>query len=350
MTMLKIARRSLLLTGLAFAAGTLPAVPSGQAMAQPVQHIKIAHNMHDHHAVGVFFNVLAQEITERTKGTSVALNPQVFPDGQLYTDAQLPDALSTGGVHIGQLNLGFMAGRDAEAMRVWALPFLYPTWQAAWAAEDSPAFQELFHRQLRLYDQEMLGWASYGSVEIYANRPIRLPEDVKSLRIRSFGLDSTEYLNDIGASPLTMSSQEIYQAMQRGTIDSFSSGPSSVLTRSLFEVSPHGTNLGLSRLSFAVTASSMWWDTLPQDVQTAVREAAGVAQKAAREKMLLDSEAELQALREKGVAITDPTPEEVAAWQASAAPRLAAYREKVGAAADPVLAAVEAANAAHPAP
>jgi len=113
MTMLKIARRSLLLTGLAFA------VPSGQAMAQPVQHIKIAHNMHDHHAVGVFFNVLAQEIKARTQSTSVALNPQVFPDGQLYTDAQLPDALSTGGVHIGQLNLGFMAGRDAEAMRVW---------------------------------------------------------------------------------------------------------------------------------------------------------------------------------------------------------------------------------------
>lgn len=343
MTMFKIARRSLLLAGLAVSAAALP------ALAQPVQHIKIAHNMHEHHAVGVYFDVLAREIEERTQTTSVSLQPQVFPDGQLYTDAQLPDALSTGGVHIGQLNLGFMAGRDAEALRIWALPFLYSSWQAAFAAEDSPAYRELFQRQLRLYDQELLGFAAYGSVEIYANRPIRLPEDVKALRIRSFGLDSTEYLNDIGASPLTMSSQEIYQAMQRGTIDSFSSGPSSVLTRSLFEVSPHGTNLGLSRLSFAVTASSIWWESLPQDVQTAVSEAAAIAQTTAREKMLADSEAELEALRAKGVEIADPTAEEIAAWQASAAPRVAAYRAKIGAAADPVLAAVEAANAAHPA-
>lgn len=344
MKLMAIPRRTALLAGLALATGL-----AFGAHAQPVQQVKIAHNLPEHHATGTFFKVLAREIEARTQNTSVKLVPQVFPDGQLYTDAQLPDALSTGAVHIGQVNLGFMAGPDAEALRIWAIPFLYETWEASWAAEDSQAFRDLFSRQLRVYDHEMLGWAPYGSVEIYSNKPVRLPGDVQGMRLRSFGLDSTEYLNDIGAAPMTMSSQEIYQAMQRHTIDGYASGPSSVLSRSLHEVSTHGTNLALSRLTFVASASAMWWDTLPEDVQQAVRDASAVAQDEARQQMRADADRELSELREKGLVIPDPTPEEIVAWIESAAPRRAAYVERVGADAEPIMTAVEAANAQFPA-
>lgn len=344
MTLFALPRRTALLAGLALATGL-----AFGAQAQPVQQVKIAHNLPEHHATGTFFSVLAREIEARTQNTSVKLAPQVFPDGQLYTDAQLPDALSTGAVHIGQVNLGFMAGPDAEALRVWAIPFLYETWEASWAAEDSPAFRDLFSRQLRVYDHEMLGWAAYGSVEIYSNKPVRMPGDVQGMRLRSFGLDATEYLNDIGAAPVTMSSQEIYQAMQRHTIDGFASGPSSVLSRSLHEVTTYGTNVALSRLTFVASASSMWWDTLPEDVQQAIRDAAAVAQTEAREQMRADADRELAELREKGLEIADPTPEEIAAWIESAAARRAAYVERVGADAEPIMAAIDQANAQFPA-
>lgn len=318
------------------------------ANAQPVQQVKIAHNLPEHHATGTFFSVLAREIEARTQNTSVKLAPQVFPDGQLYTDAQLPDAISTGAVHIGQVNLGFMAGPDAEPLRIWAIPFLYETWEASWAAEDSQPFRDLFSRQLRLYDQQMLGWAAYGSVEIYSNKPVRLPADVQGMRLRSFGLDATEYLNDIGGAPVTMSSQEIYQAMQRHMIDGYATGPSSVLSRSLFEVSTHGTNLGLSRLTFVASANAPWWDTLPEDVQQAIRDAAAVAQTEARQQMRAEADQELTELRGKGMEIADPTPEEMAAWIESAATRRAAYIERVGADAEPIMAAIEAANTQFP--
>lgn len=344
MTRFALPRRAALLAGFALAAGLgLP------ALAQPVQHVKIAHNLPEHHATGTFFSVLAREIEARTQTTSIRLLPQVFPDGQLYTDAQLPDAIATGAAHIGQVNLGFMAGADAEPLRVWAIPFLYGTWEASWAAEDSPAFRELFSRQLALYDHEMLGWAAYGTVEIYTNRPVSLPADVVGLRVRSFGLDATEYLNDIGGAPVTMSSQEIYQAMQRGTIDGFASGPSSVLTRSLHEVTRHGTNIALNRLTFVASASSLWWDTLPADVQQAVREATEIAQQAAREQMRADAEAELEQLRAFGMEIHDPTPEEIAAWAQSAEARRAAYVARVGDAALPLMQAIDEANARFPA-
>lgn len=328
--------------------GTAIAAPS-ILRAQTEQIIKIAYNLPEHHATGTYFETLAKEIAERTVDTSIKLVPQTFPDGQLYNDSQLPDAISTGATHIGQVNLGFMAGRDAELLRVWAMPFLYETWEAEWAAEDSPAMRNAFATQLAKYEHEMLGWMAYGTVEIYSNSPIRMPADMQGLKMRSFGLDATQLLSQLGASPVTMSSQEIYQAMQRGTIDGCVTGPSSALSRKLFEVTKYGTNASMIRLPFVSSASKMWWDTLPEGVKTALHEAALVAQKASRDQGKADSEQVTEQLREVGVEIADMTPEERNAWSEAAAPLLEDYKAKTGETGDEILAAVAAANVAHPA-
>lgn len=318
------------------------------ARAQDEQVVKIAYNLPAHHATGTYFETLAKEIAKRTETTSVKLVPQTFPDGQLYNDTQLPDAIATGAVHIGQVNLGFVAGKDANLLRVWALPFLYDSWEAEWAAEDSPAVRDAFASQLAKYDHEMLGWMAYGTVEIYSNKPVRVPADLKGMKMRSFGLDTTQFLGDLGAAPVTMSSQEVYQAMQRGTIDGFMTGPSSVLGRKLYEVSKYGTDAQIIYLPFIASASKVWWDGLPKDVQQAVREAAAVAQEASRKQGKADSLREKDKLREVGVAVAELTPEERKAWLDAAAKRLDAYKAANGAAGQKILDAVAAANKAHP--
>lgn len=336
---------------LALSTATLGAAIAAPSLvrAQSEQIIKIAYNLPEHHATGTYFETLATEIAARTANTSVRLVPQTFPDGQLYNDTQLPDAISTGAAHIGQVNLGFMAGPDAELLRVWAMPFLYETWEAEWAAEDSPALRNTFATQLAKYDHQMLSWTAYGTVEIYSNVPVRMPADMKGLKMRSFGLDGSKLLDTLGASSVTMSSQEIYQAMQRGTIDGYMSGPSSVISRKLFEVTKYGTNVAMMLLPFIASASKMWWDTLPDDVRTAVGEAALVAQKTSRDQGKADNDQVADKLREAGVEIADMTPEERTAWTEAASPLLEDYKAKTGETGAAILAAVAAANAAHPA-
>ena len=333
---------------LALSAATL-GMAATPLRAQSQQVIKIAYNLPSHHATGTYFETLAAEIAERTKETSVQLVPQTFPDGQLYNDTQLPDAISTGAAHIGQINLGFMAGRDAEVIRVWSMPFLYQTWEAEWAAEDSPAMTGAFTETLARYDQPMLSWLAYGTVEIYSNSPVNMPADMQGLKMRSFGLDATELLRNLGASPVTMSSQEVYQAMQRGTIDGLLTGPSSVLGRKLFEVSKYGTNAAMIRLPFVASASKMWWDGLPEDTRAAVHDAAMIAMKASRDQAKADSLVEEQSLRDKGMTITSFTPEQRVAWEEAASGLLEDYKAKNGEVGTRILEAVAAANAAYPA-
>jgi TRAP-type C4-dicarboxylate transport system substrate-binding protein len=195
----------------------------------------------------------------------------------------------------------------------------------------------------------MLSWLAYGTVEIYSNTPVRAPEDLNGLKMRSFGLDATQLLSQLGASPVTMSSQEVYQAMQRGTIDGCLTGPSSVLGRKLFEVTKYGTNGAIVRLPFIATASSLWWDGLPDDTKAAVHEAAMVAQKASRDQAKSNSLNEEAQLKEKGVTLTDITYEQRLVWEKAAAVLLADYRANTGDVGARILDAVAKANAAHPA-
>ena len=318
------------------------------AQAQTEQNIRIAYNLPSDHATGKYFEVLADEIKSRTMETSIRLIPQTFSDGQLFNDEQLPSAIGSGAAHIGQVNLGFVAGRSADLLRVWALPLLYETWEAQWAAEDSELFWNTFDSQLMELDHKMLGWPSYGTVEIYTNQPVYSPEDLKGMRIRSFGIDTTEYLNEIGASPVGMSSQEIYQAMQRRTIDGYTSGPSSVLSRSLYEVSSYGTNIGLGRLSFVSSANLTWWESLPADVQNAVIESSKVATNASRMQAKESSEKELTRLQDLGVEVLDIDSDIFDLWLKSAELRRESYAESNGDTGLALLEIIDQSNARFP--
>lgn len=110
----------------------------------------------------------------------------------------------TGAVEIGQLNVGFLAGKEAEPLRIIDLPFLYQSREAEWEAEDG-----------EFVNMKMIGWAQYGTVDFYANQPIQLPEDLHGLKMRGFGKGSSLMLQEHGA------------------IDGYSTGPSSVVDRGL---------------------------------------------------------------------------------------------------------------------
>jgi TRAP-type C4-dicarboxylate transport system substrate-binding protein len=328
-----------------------PAAAGGQpsgGQGQTEMTVRIAYNLPAEHSTGVYFEVLAKEIEKHTANTSIRLHPQTFPNAQLYNDQQLPDAVSTGAVEIGQLNVGFLAGQEAEPLRIIDLPFLYQSWEAEWEAEDGE-FGTLFGQQLEKFNMKMIGWAQYGTVDLYANKSIKLPSDLQGLKMRGFGKGSSLMLQELGASPVSMSSQEIYQAMQHGTIDGYSTGPSSVVDRGLFEVTKHGTNMNMSFLPFQGIANKTWWDSLPADVQKAIADASQVAQKASREKARADAEEYLKKLAEHGVELYKPTPEERNQWVEAANGRFEDYRQKSGDLGKQLWEAVQKANQNHPA-
>jgi len=338
-------RRTVLIAGLG---AVLLTGLASSTWAQSAATIRIAYNLPKDHATGVYFETLAKEIEKRTATTTMKLKAQTFPNGQLYNDTQLPDAVSTGGVEIGQMNIGFMNSADAEPLRIWGLPFLYKSWEALWATEDNPVFRETFNKQFGKFNMHMLGWVQYGDVEFYASKPIRMPADMKGLRLRAFGVDTSMLIRDLGGSPVSLSSQEMYQAVQRGTVDGFITGPTSVYSRKLYEVAKHGTDIGINYLSFMATANTNWWNGLPADTRAAVAAASDEAQRVARQRAKEDDMKAKEQLKEKGVTTPKLSPDERQKWVDASKGLYDAYRTKAGATGVELLRIVNEANKKFP--
>lgn len=328
------------------AAGPLLVTPAQAREAT----VRIAYNLPADHATGVYFETLAKEIEARTANTGLTLKARTFPNGQLYNDTTLPDAVSQGGVEIGQMNIGFITGPEAEPLRIWGLPWLYSSWEAAWQTEDSPQFRGVIQAQFRKFNMQMLGWAAYGTVEFYAKRPIATPADMKGMRMRAFGVDTSQLLKAVGASPVSMSSQEMFQAVQRGVIDGFITGPTSVYARKLYEGVAHGTTLNINYLSFLAAANLEWLNGLPADTRAAVLAASDVAQKASRVRAQQDDAKARAQLAQLGLkASPAPTPAVREQWVGAAKPLYDQYLAKSGRTGAEMMAIVKAANTAHPA-
>jgi len=321
---------------------------SGSALAETAT-IRVAHNLPASTATGVYFQTLADEIQKNTAGTSMQLTVQLFPNGQLFNDTQMPDAISTGTLEIGGINLDFMNQPEIQPLRIGGLPFAFNSWEALWAAEDDDAYRKAFANQFAKAGMHHIGWVPYGTVEFFAIKPIKLPDDLKGLRLRAFGVDTSRLIQEIGGAPVSMSSQEIYQALQRQTIDGFISGPTSVYSRKLYEVVKHGTSAQLIFLSFLAEANKNWWEGLPDDVRNAIEAAAGTASKTAREFVKKEVAEAERSLTAAGVTIVRPTGAEREAWVKAASGRMDQYRSDGGKLAEELLAIAAKANGQHPA-
>lgn len=104
------------------------------------------------------------------------------------------------------------------------------------------------------------------------NRPVRKPEDIRGLRIRVSGSVEGAMLKALGAAPVALSSAEVYEALERGTVDGMLSYPGTVVSRSLQNVLRYATIGHFGAYSYDVYANAEWFYRVPQEVRDAVHE------------------------------------------------------------------------------
>ncbi len=107
-------------------------------------------------------------------------------------------------------------------------------------------------------------------------KKIETPSDLKGLKIRATGKPDAEALNAFGASPNFLSSAEIYEALQRGTIDGLTTYPGTVVARNLFDVLNYGINSEptLCAWGYQIYVLNKTFDSWPADVREIILKAA----------------------------------------------------------------------------
>jgi len=159
---------------------------------------------------------------------------------------------------------------------------------------------------------------------------IRVPDDLHGLRIR---IPDVELYNSIykelGAVPITMNFGEVIGALRQGQIDGQENPIDIIVSSRLYEVQNHITVWNYSYDALILGMNKEEWNSLPVIAQAIIKQA---AIEASTEQVKLSRDAartKLSLLRDKGMTITELTPDQVKAFRAATGPVYAEWSSKI---------------------
>lgn len=111
-----------------------------------------------------------------------------------------------------------------------------------------------------------------GPVDIISKKPILKLEDLAGIKIRSTGGWSV-LMKELGATPISIGFGELYQALDKGTVDAATSYVTSTRAYKHYEVVNHVTEVQMGQLlGFGIGINTRTFDRMPEDLQQIILE------------------------------------------------------------------------------
>ena len=176
-------------------------------------------------------------------------------------------------------------------------------------------------------------WTSEPNIFIMKDHVIRTPSDLAGLKVRVAGATAAEVAEALGATPVQMPINQVYNALQTGLIDGVITGASTLNDFKLDEVANSytlGANLG--RLAFYAVMNEAKYNGLTDDRRAALDGVIGMplSQSAEDAWNVTATAAVTQARALDDNTFVDLTEEEAAAFADLIAPVTGAYVAAVG--------------------
>ncbi|MDF1585991.1 TRAP transporter substrate-binding protein [Marinimicrococcus flavescens] len=257
----------------------------------------------------------------------------VLPSSQLGTIGEALEQAKIGAIqmaHGDEQNLDRFYG----PMVILATPYLFANDEEAQVFLRSDTFAKMNDAMAEQSNLRLLAAASYGFRTFTNNvRPIKSPADMEGIRMRVPPSPmSLEMVKAMGGSPTPVPWEELYGAMQQGVVDGQENPLGVIHDYSFWQVQKYLTvdnhQLGLNSLVINET----FYKSLPEELREVVLTGAQMA--AATEYGERNYQARVSAvdaLREKGMEVYFPTPEEAQQFRDATREPLQAYlKEELG--------------------
>ncbi|MEW5781734.1 MAG: TRAP transporter substrate-binding protein [Pseudomonadota bacterium] len=296
-----------------FMMGLMAATFACTAFAQQPIVIKFSHVVATDTPKGKGAEFFKQKAEELTKGR---VKIEVYPNSTLYKDKEEIEALQLGAVQMLAPSLAKFGPLGVKEFELFDLPFIFDNYQELHKVTTGPVGKSLLKK---LESKGILGLAYWdnGFKVMSANKPLRMPEDFKGLKMRIQSSNVLEaQMRALGALPQKMAFSEVYQALQTGVVDGTENPPSNLYTQKMHEVQKYVTLSDHGYLGYAVIVNKKFWDGLPADIRQQLETAMEQATRYANQIAKVENDQALEAVRKSGKSeIITLTPEQKKAWK-----------------------------------
>ena len=201
------------------AVGVAIALISGAATAADAQTTVWNYNVFGPpRAVTASIEVMADFFKKESNGQ---LEIKIAYGGALGPERQVPEGIKSAGYEAGQMCAGYYPNKF-PLLTVMELPFLPPRS----ITDNAKVYEAVLNHPLiakemaERWNIKYLGPTFLPAFEFMGNKRIASVADMKGVKMRIVGLNA-KALQAFGAVPTMVTAPEAYEALQRGTIDSF---------------------------------------------------------------------------------------------------------------------------------
>jgi len=159
---------------------------------------------------------VAEELTKRTNG---AVQIKMFHGGTLGSPTEMIDMIGDGAVDMGNFPNTYVMSR-LPLTQFFSIPTVYKNLEVNGAL--MRAGWEKSKKMVEDYKKNNLYPFNFRALPVYniiSKKPITKIEDFKGLKIRTFGTVAPKMFQALGAIPVNIQFHEVYEGLQRGTVD-----------------------------------------------------------------------------------------------------------------------------------
>jgi len=271
--------------------------------AAPIK-LKFSHVVAENTPKGQMAIKFKELVAERLKGK---VEVEVFPNGQLFGDNKVLEALLLGDVQLASPSLSKFK-KYTKKLQIFDLPFLFNDMAAAEKFQQSEAGQGLL-KTVEKKGLIGLGYMHNGMKQMSASKPLHVPADAKGLKFRIMSSDVlAAQFEAVGATPLKKPYSEVFTLLQTKAIDGQENTWSNIRSKKFYEVQDNITSSDHGLLDYMVVTSAEFWNGLPADIRTelkkALDEAVALGNKVAAEKSKSDKQAIIDSKRTNVIELT----------------------------------------------
>jgi len=223
----------------------------------------------DLHAISLHW--LQNQVQERTGGKH---DLKIYWGGTVASITEIGDAVESGLADMGDLVVPYFPDQFPVNN---AIGFFWPQPHSPKAlASIMKGFHETipqFGAELKRFKMKLIGLRPLGYYGILCREPVRSVADFEGKRIRAFGIALPAAIQAIGGVPVSMSTVETYEALERGVLDCTPIEPVIAHGQKYDEVAKYYVDktMGASWGQFIVINADVWAD-LPDDLRDVLTE------------------------------------------------------------------------------
>ena len=262
---------------------------------------------------------VAQIVADEVAAANVDLDIKIFPSKSLFKPKEQYRPLSRGQLDMTVFPLSY-AGGQQPSFNLTLMPGLVKNHDHAARLSTSP-FMAALQEKMAEDDVMVLVHGYLAGGFVGKEKCITKPSEVVGLQTRAAGKSFEQMLVGAGASIASMSSSEIYSAMQTGVLDAANTSSASFVSYRIFEqvacYTP-ASDVALWFLYQPLLMNKSTFEGLSQDQQNALLKAAKKAEGYYLTEAKKQDAASVKVFKDAGVEIAEMTAEDFAAWQAIA--------------------------------